>query len=246
MQDRLRAHTVCTAMRDDIVSGALPQGSRLIEELLAGRYGVSRVPVREALRTLASEGFVTTRRHAGAVVAHPSAQEAADLLDLWASVQPLGAARAASRRTPAHLNVLRGLVRLGREQARHGHADDLRRLNTWLYGTLAQACGTPTLTDLLVQLHRKIDWMYTVDPELLPDPPPRQERRRPGTSATAYRALASWEEAAAVVDAVARTDAARARSLMACHLQRTLPAHRLRRPAVRTGKHPVNTERSGS
>lgn len=113
---RIPAHSVCTAIRDDIVSGVFERGSRLTEELLARRYGVSRVPVREALRTLESEGFVVTRRHAGACVAEPTAQEAADLLEVRMLLEPLGAARAAQRRTEAHLKVLRGLVRLGQER----------------------------------------------------------------------------------------------------------------------------------
>lgn len=117
---RIPAHSVCTAIRDDIVSGVYERGSRLTEELLARRYGVSRVPVREALRTLESEGFVVTRRHAGACVAEPTEQEAADLLEVRMLLEPLGAARAAQRRTEAHLKVLRGLVRLGQERARRG------------------------------------------------------------------------------------------------------------------------------
>ncbi|MGB8944167.1 MAG: GntR family transcriptional regulator, partial [Streptomyces sp.] len=72
---RIPAHSVCTAIRDDIVSGVYERGGRLTEELLARRYGVSRVPVREALRTLESEGFVVTRRHAGACVAEPTEEE---------------------------------------------------------------------------------------------------------------------------------------------------------------------------
>ncbi|WP_416976046.1 GntR family transcriptional regulator, partial [Streptomyces sp. 4F14] len=79
---RISAAAVCAAIRDDIVSGFFAPGSRLTEEQLAKRYGVSRVPVREALRTLESEGFVRTRRHAGASVAEPTDQEAADLLDI--------------------------------------------------------------------------------------------------------------------------------------------------------------------
>src|SRR5579884_4119845 len=89
---RVSAQTVCSAIRDDIVSGYFPPGGRLTEELLAKRYGVSRVPVREALRTLESEGFVRTRRHAGASVAEPTEQEAADLLEIRALLEPLGAA----------------------------------------------------------------------------------------------------------------------------------------------------------
>ncbi|MFF4954826.1 GntR family transcriptional regulator [Streptomyces chattanoogensis] len=227
MRGHLSAHAVCTAIRDDIVSGALAPGSRLIEEILAARYSVSRVPVREALRTLQSEGFVTTRRHAGACVAEPTEQEAADLLDIRALLEPLGAARAAARRSPAHLKVLRGLVRLGRERARHGHPDDVRQLDGWFHETLAQAAGSPSLTALLTQLRRKIEWMYVVE--------------------APARAAESWDEHGAVLDAVARGDAERARALMAAHIERSLPVHRLRRPAVpavRDAKRPVNTARA--
>ncbi|CAM5709896.1 hypothetical protein SGLAM104S_00081 [Streptomyces glaucescens] len=133
------------------------------EELLARRYGVSRVPVREALRTLEAEGFVVTRRHAGACVAEPTEQEASDLLEMRLLLEPLGASRAAQRRTEAHLKVLRGLVRLGQERARRGHSDDLRSLDGWFHETLAQACGSPALTSTLTQLRYKIAWMYAVE-----------------------------------------------------------------------------------
>ncbi|MEU6118122.1 GntR family transcriptional regulator [Streptomyces sp. NPDC047117] len=229
MRGNISAHAVCTAIRDDIVSGAFPPGSRLIEELLASRYGVSRVPVREALRTLESEGFVTTRRHAGACVAEPTEQEAADLLDIRLLLEPLGAARAAARRSAAHLKVLRGLVGVGRARARHGNPDDLRQLDGWFHGTLAQASGSASMTALLVQVRRKIDWVYAVD----------LGRISPG-DVDRY-----WQELGAIVDAVARGDAERARALTAAHVERTLPAHRLRRPApaVREAKPSVNMAR---
>ncbi|WP_043266524.1 GntR family transcriptional regulator [Streptomyces sp. CT34] len=227
MRGHISAHAVCTAIRDDIVSGVLAPGSRLIEDILAARYGVSRVPVREALRTLQSEGFVTTRHHAGACVAEPTEQEAADLLDIRALLEPMGAARAAVRRSSAHLKVLRGLVRLGRERARHGHPADLRQLDGWFHETLAQAAGSPSLTALLTQLRRKIEWMYVVEPTA--------------------RVADAWDEHGAVLDAVARGDAERARALMTAHIERSLPVHRLRRPtaaAVSDSKQPVNTARA--
>ncbi|MFK0293947.1 GntR family transcriptional regulator [Streptomyces sp. NPDC090442] len=226
MRSHISAHAVCTAIRDDIVSGLLAPGSRLIEDILAARYGVSRVPVREALRTLQSEGFVTSRHHAGACVAELTEQEAADLLDMRALMEPLGAARAAARRTTAHLKVLRGLVRLGRERARHGHLADLRQLDGWFHETLAQAAGSPSLTALLTQLRRKIEWTYVIEPPT--------------------RVTDAWDEHGAVLDAVARGDAERARTLMAAHIERSLPVYRLRRHAssVREAKRPVNTARA--
>ncbi|MFF0289509.1 GntR family transcriptional regulator [Streptomyces sp. NPDC005262] len=232
---RIPAHSVCTAIRDDIVSGVFERGSRLTEELLARRYGVSRVPVREALRTLESEGFVVTRRHAGACVAEPTEQEAADLLEVRMLLEPLGAARAAQRRTEAHLKVLRGLVRLGQERARRGEGEDLRSLGGWFHETLAQASGSPGLIALLTQLRHKIAWMYAVEQPARPTD--------------------SWAEHGAIVDAVARGDAERARALAAQHAERATAVHRLRRadrvpgraPApprpgrVRTSQHAVNT-----
>ncbi|MGW3627991.1 GntR family transcriptional regulator [Streptomyces sp. NPDC000880] len=219
---RIPAHSVCTAIRDDIVSGVFERGSRLTEEQLARRYGVSRVPVREALRTLESEGFVTTRRHAGACVAEPTEQEAADLLEVRMLLEPLGAARAAQRRTEAHLKVLRGLVRLGQERARRGQGEDLRSLGSWFHETLAQASGSPGLTALLTQLRHKITWMYAVDQPAKP--------------------IESWGEHGAIVDAVARGDVERARALTALHAERATAAHRLRRlERVRTSQPAVNT-----
>ncbi|WP_329462603.1 GntR family transcriptional regulator [Streptomyces sp. NBC_01431] len=219
------AHSVCTAIRDDIVSGVLGRGSRLTEEVLARRYGVSRVPVREALRTLESEGFVTTRRHAGAWVAEPTDVEAADLLELRVLLEPLAAARAASRRSEAHLKVLRGLVRLGQDRARRGQGEDLRSLDGWFHETLAQASVSPGLIALLTQLRHKIAWMYAVE-----------QSARPGET---------WAELGAITDAVARGDAERARSLTALHAERSFSAHRLRRPAtVRTSQPAVHTASS--
>ncbi|MFJ1859609.1 GntR family transcriptional regulator [Streptomyces anulatus] len=228
---RIPAHSVCTAIRDDIVSGVYERGSRLTEELLARRYGVSRVPVREALRTLESEGFVVTRRHAGACVAEPTVQEAADLLEMRMLLEPLGAARAAQRRTGAHLKVLRGLVRLGQERARRGEGEDLRSLGGWFHETLAQASGSPGLIALLTQLRHKIAWMYAVEQPVRP--------------------VDSWAERGAIVDAVARGDVERARALTAQHAERAAGAHRLRRPdlpgrrtapvpRVSTSQHGVN------
>ncbi|MCX5386158.1 GntR family transcriptional regulator [Streptomyces sp. NBC_00083] len=219
---RVPARSVDTAMRDDIVSGVFEPGGRLAEEALARRYGVSRVPVREALRTLESEGFVTTRRHVGACVAELGDQEAADLLELRLLLEPLAAARAARRRDEAHLRVLRGLVRLGQERAARGRGEDPGSLWGWFHETLAQASASPGLIALLAQLRHKVAWMYVVDPP--------------------ERPAEAWAALGAITDAVARGDAGRARALTAEHAERSFPAHRLRRPAaVRTAQRAVNT-----
>lgn len=183
--------------------------------------------MREALRTLEAEGFVVTRRHAGACVAEPTEQEAGDLLEMRMLLEPLGAARAAQRRTEAHLKVLRGLVRLGQERARRGNSEDLRSLGGWFHETLAQASGSTALTSTLAQLRHKIAWMYAIEAPANP--------------------AESWAEHGGIVDAVARGDSERARAITALHTERATAAHRLRFPGagdrpdrVRTSQHPVN------
>ncbi|WP_447040437.1 GntR family transcriptional regulator [Streptomyces sp. DSM 118878] len=222
---RIPAHSVCTAIRDDIISGVHERGGRLTEDLLARRYGVSRVPVREALRTLEAEGFVVRRRHAGACVAEPTEQEAADLLEVRLLLEPLAAARAARRRTDAHLKVLRGLVRVGQERRRRGQGEDLGSLGGWFHETLAQASGNPGLIALLTQLRQKTAWMYVVEPSAAPDE--------------------AWAEHAAIVDAISRGDAERARALTAAHVERATSAYRPRpagrAPRVRDPQRAVNT-----
>ena len=187
------------------------------------------MPVREALRTLESEGFVTTRRHAGACVAEPTEQEAADLLEIRMLLEPLGAARAA---VAPHRGASQGAARSGAAGAGAGPAAATLRicaqLGGWFHETLAQAAGSPSLTALLTQLRHKIAWMYAVEP---PARPGRVLGRTRRARWTRWRA----------------GDAGRARSLMAAHTERALPAHRLRRPVaagVREAKRPVNTARA--
>ena len=108
-------------------------------------------------------------------------------------LEPLGAARAAQRRTEAHLKVLRGLVRLGQERARRGSGEDLRSLGGWFHETLAQASGSPGLIALLTQLRHKIAWMYAVEQpararRVLGGA--RRDRGRGGARATRERARA--------------------------------------------------------
>ena len=61
-----RADLVREALADDIISGRVPAGTRLDEASLAKRFAVSRTPVREALRELATTGLVRSKAHQGA------------------------------------------------------------------------------------------------------------------------------------------------------------------------------------
>jgi DNA-binding GntR family transcriptional regulator len=102
----IRVHEV---LRTAILDGQLAPGERLRAEALAGRFGTSRTPVREALLMLEHEGLVDVQPNRGAIV---RSFDPADLLDLYevrALIEPHAAARAATRIAPEPLARLREL-----------------------------------------------------------------------------------------------------------------------------------------
>ena len=89
VRDGITGARVADELREAILRGVYPPGTRLRQEELAGQYGASRVPVREALRLLASEGLVTTVANAGAWIARLSLQECVELYQVRERIEPL-------------------------------------------------------------------------------------------------------------------------------------------------------------
>src|SRR5262245_50899657 len=79
---RTIADQVAELIRQRILSGQLKGGQPIRQEHLAAELGVSRIPLREALKQLAAEGFVTIASHKGAVVAELSIAEVEELFDI--------------------------------------------------------------------------------------------------------------------------------------------------------------------
>jgi DNA-binding GntR family transcriptional regulator len=94
-----------------ILAGTLAAGERLNEQSLATRLGVSRGPVREAVRGLERSGLVVAVRNQGSYVRQVSAEEALEIYDLRAAITGLACARLATAATAAELGALRALVR---------------------------------------------------------------------------------------------------------------------------------------
>jgi DNA-binding GntR family transcriptional regulator len=86
------SHRVAAHLRAEIIGGKLVPGERIMQETLAGRFGSSRLPVREALRILESEGLVTLRSNSGAWVAQIDRQECLDIYKIRECVEPLAVA----------------------------------------------------------------------------------------------------------------------------------------------------------
>lgn len=89
VRDGVTGARVADQIRDAILRGAHPPGTRLRQEELAAQYGASRVPVREALRILESEGLVTTVANTGAWIARLSLAECVELYQVRERIEPL-------------------------------------------------------------------------------------------------------------------------------------------------------------
>jgi DNA-binding GntR family transcriptional regulator len=89
VRDGVTGARVADELRSAILRGMYPPGTRLRQEELANQYGASRVPVREALRILESDGLVTTVANAGAWISRLSLDECVELYQVRERIEPL-------------------------------------------------------------------------------------------------------------------------------------------------------------
>jgi len=101
---------VFSALREAIIKGELKPGERLMEVQLAEEMGVSRTPVREAIRKLELEGLVVMVPRKGAYVAGLSLKDAADLFEVRISLEGLAAALSAERITEEELKIMEKIL----------------------------------------------------------------------------------------------------------------------------------------
>ncbi len=146
---------VYAELRQRILDGTYAQGARLGEADLADALGVSRTPVREALRRLGSEGLLSTLPNKGARVRTWTAGELGDITDLRALLEGHAAARAATRVTDADLGLMGDLVRRMEAAASEGTAPDIdliTELNGAFHGAIIAAADNSLLPELMRSL----------------------------------------------------------------------------------------------
>ncbi len=143
---------IVETVRNAIVNGHLPAGTRVAEPELADRFGISRTPIREAFRQLESEGFITVVPRKGAVVASLSANDVSDFYDLKALLEGY-AARCASRKlTEKELSKMESV---NRQMETAAAKKDLRKvlsLHNEFHDIFLTACGNEKLHALVQSL----------------------------------------------------------------------------------------------
>jgi DNA-binding GntR family transcriptional regulator len=104
---------VADSIRERILAGEFVPGERLAEERLSAELGVSRMPVREALRALAAEGIVTIEPRRGASVTSYTPAQVQELVEVRATLESLNARLAARRKDPAQIGELQRVLAVG-------------------------------------------------------------------------------------------------------------------------------------
>jgi DNA-binding GntR family transcriptional regulator len=179
---------VADALREAILDGAIAPGTWLREDTIARELGVSRTPVREALRRVADEGLVSKTAHSGSIVASLSFDDILALYVVRGELEAL-AARLAAQRRPE------GLI------------EDLRRVHEEMVACVATG-ALESLPDLNLEFHRKIRLSAgnSYLERFLLQVEHAVRRLRESTLSTQSRAEEANREHWAIIEAIARQD----------------------------------------
>jgi DNA-binding GntR family transcriptional regulator len=189
---------VADAIRERILGGEFAPGGRLAEERLSEELGVSRMPVREALRALAAEGIVTLEPRRGASVTVYTEQQVRELVEVRATLESLNAKLAARRHDPGQIAELESILEAG---TRMNERSDLARIqenNARFHEAIAAIAANSVLMNMVRSLRERTALIFA--------PHSRARVRQ------------NWEEHAGIVRAVIAGDADLAALLAARHV----------------------------
>jgi DNA-binding GntR family transcriptional regulator len=152
LQHRTIQAAIAATLRDRIIGSDLPGGQKIDQQALAAEFNVSRMPVREALRQLDAEGFVTLVPHKGAVVSELSPAQIEEIYEIRSVLEGLACSLSVKRLTGDELE------RLSQLTARLRHTTDVHdwtEMNAEFHGLLASRCNRPRLLEHIQLLRRQ-------------------------------------------------------------------------------------------
>lgn len=199
---RITADYVADGLREAIQSGRLPDGAVLNQAAIAEHFGVSRVPVREAMRQLLAEGLIESEAHHIAVVRGTPLERIRELYDYRALIEGYLTERATPRLSAAEVKELRRKERAMRKIADHA---EWLRLNSDFHDAILRAAGDHTGLELVAQLRSRVE-RYV-----------RMWRDGDGI----HRPVEAGREHARILDRIAAGDAEGARAAVEAHIRHT-------------------------
>ncbi len=194
------ADRVFEQLEGEILSGRYETGTVLTELALSQALGVSRTPVREAVRRLEQEGLLVESGK-GVRVVGVSKKDLEDIYEIRARIEGLAARRAAAYMQTAQLQKLQEVLDLQAFYTEKNDAAHIRNMDSAFHEAIYENCGSPVLRDMLSSLHRRV------------------QRYRKESVTDAARAKCAAAEHRAILEAIASHDGALADRLSVQHIQ---------------------------
>lgn len=198
---RSRVDRIRNELAEQIVRGALPPGVALEESELARKFGVSRTPVREAIRQLEATGFAEARPRRGAVVAKISDQRLREMFVVMAELEAICAGEAAVAMTADERQALERLHEAGRQAMLGNNVDAYREANARFHDAIYTGSHNGFLAELTAGVRHRL------------------EPFRRAQFGFIGRLADSWSEHDRVVAAILRGDREAAAAAMRVHLR---------------------------
>lgn len=192
---------VSEALRQAIKDGVLKPGERLMEIQLADELGVSRTPIREAIRKLELEGFVVMVPRRGTYVADISLKDISQVFEIRGALEELAAGLAAERITPDELESLERILVEINEYMANDNFDKIVDADVRFHDILYHASRNQRLVDILHNLREQMLRFRSIS------------MHYPG------RLAATWEEHRHMVENIAQHNSAMARKVAKKHME---------------------------
>src|SRR6478672_13025574 len=157
IQRQTIASMTIEALRERILRGDYPDGEPLRQDALADELGVSRIPIREALRQLETEGLVTFNPHRGAIVSSLSLEEIEEVFDLRASIESDLLRRAIPHLTTHQLDQADEVLERYAVALRTGDVAKWGVLNWQFHASLYAPAARPITMNIVQRLHQQSD-----------------------------------------------------------------------------------------
>ncbi len=187
-------------IKNEIFSGLLKPGDQLEEAELSKRFGVSRTPIREAIRSMVDGGFLETRPRKGAVVRVLSAKELNDLFEVAAELEGMAARLASESLTLSHKTSIQEGLQQCRDAVAKEDPTAYAAANLVFHAAIHRAAGNEWLIDQLERLQARINVYRLLPYEVV------------------GRLEKSVEEHEQIADAIFNKDGATANTLMRDHI----------------------------
>jgi len=201
---RLLTEEVVEQLRDLIVLGEFAPGSKLNERVLCDRFGISRTPLREALKYLASEGLVELLPNRGAVVAPLEQRTVQDMFAVMGALEALAGELACRNATDADIAEIRATHYQMIAHYKRGELADYFRCNQLIHTRLVACAGNATLTNVYRGLNAHV------------------RRARYMANLSCERWDKAVEEHEQILDALVQRDSVRLQDLLRDHLSNKL------------------------